>query len=422
MRILHVVQGYAPAIGGTEKVIQAISERLVTHYGDNVTVYTTVGYNCEIFWRTDQPSLPAGTTTIHGVTVRRFPVFNHLGLLRRVLAGGTYKLRLPFNDYFRAWYHGPIIPTMPREIAASGAEVIAASSFPLLHMYYALHGAMRACVPLVLIGGIHLGDAWGFDSPLIYRTIRQAHHAIAYTEFERDALVARGVPADQISVVGLGVEPAAFVNADGRKVRQQVGWEDEPVVAFVGQQVAHKGIDTLISAMTQVWPKVPHARLLIAGSQTTFTSVLEAQVSNLPSAWRERVTFVHNFDEASKPDLVAACDIMAYPSAYESFGLALLDAWAAGRPVIGCRDSAPGSIISHGQDGLLVTYRDQTELAQAIKTLLLAPEQCRQMGQAGQRKVLACYTWDIATRRFRSVYAQVRDEYAAQHRAGRSST
>src|SRR5450759_2437688 len=133
MRILHVVQGYTPAIGGTERVIQKISEKLVERYADQVTVYTTVGYNCEIFWRRDQPSLPAGVTTINGVTVRRFPVFNHCNELRRLLAGGSYRFRLPFNDYFRLWYNGPLIPSLPGEIARAGADIISASSFPLLH-------------------------------------------------------------------------------------------------------------------------------------------------------------------------------------------------------------------------------------------------------------------------------------------------
>lgn len=411
MHILHVVQGYTPAIGGTERVIQKISEKLVERHADQVTVYTTVGYNCEIFWRRDQPSLPVGTTTMAGVTVRRFPVFNRFNLLRRLLAGVTYKLRLPFNDYLRAFYNGPIIPTMTREIASARAELVAASSFPLLHMQYALRGARRAHVPVVLIGGIHAADAWGFDSPLIYRTLRHADQAIGYTETERDTLIARGVPAERITVIGLGVEPAPLVKANGTAIRQQYGWGNDPVVAYIGQQVAHKGVDTLLAAMMRVWPDHPTAQLLIAGSRTSFSDVLEAQVEQLPSAWRERVTFVHNFDESIKPDLFAACDIFAYPSAYESFGLALLEAWAAGRPVIACRHSAAGSIVEHEQDGLLVKYHDEADLARALQMLLAAPERRAKMGRIGQSKVLAEYTWDTVTDRFRDVYVQACQRY-----------
>jgi glycosyltransferase involved in cell wall biosynthesis len=414
MRILHVVQGYSPAVGGTEKTIQAISEKLVQKHGDQVTVYTTVGYNCEIFWRRDQPSLPVGTSTINGVTVRRFPVFNRLGWLRRLLAGATYKLRLPFNDYFRILYNGPIIPTLTHEVASAGAEIVAASSFPLLHMQYATNGARRAHVPVVLIGGIHAADAWGFDNSLIYRTLRRADHTIAYTEFEQGVLISRGVPAAQITVIGLGVEPSAFARADGTTIRHQHGWGNDAVVGYIGQQVAHKGIDTLIASMMRVWQEFPDTWLLVAGSRTSFTAALEAQVEQLPPAWQQRVTFLHNFDESIKADLFSACDVFAHPSAYESFGLTLLEAWAAGRPVIACRDGAAGSIVVDGQDGLLIDYRDAADLAQALRTLLAAPEQRRIMGRAGLQKVLANHTWDIVTERFRSVYARVREQYAAK--------
>lgn len=405
MRILHVVQGYTPAIGGTERAIQKISEKLAERYADQVTVYTTVAYNCELFWRRDQPSLPAGTTTINGVTVRRFPVFNRFNWMRLLLAWATYKLGLPFNDYFRAFRNGPIIPSMTSEIARAGAEVIAASSFPLLHMQYALHGARRARVPVVLIGGIHVADRWGFDSPLIYQTMCRADHCIAYTDFERDYLISRNVPAEKVSVIGLGVDPEAFAQADGSAIRRQYRWGQSPVVAYIGQQVAHKGIDVLIASMRQVWPDYPDARLLIAGSRTVFSARLEQLVNELPTRWRERVTLIHNFDEATKPDLFAACDIFTYPSAYESFGLTLLEAWAVGRPVITCSGGAPGSIVANEQDGLLVKYRDPSDLAQALRALLAAPERRTQMGQAGQRKVLAEYTWDVVADKFREVYS-----------------
>lgn len=412
MRILHVVQGYAPAVGGTEKVIQRISEELVHRHADIVTVYTTVAYNCELFWRRDRPSLPIGLSTVNGVTVRRFPVWNHLNQIRRLLAGASYKLRLPFSDYFRAFYNGPIIPSMTREIVQEKADIVAASSFPLLHMQYALRGGRKAGFPVVLIGGIHASDAWGFDSPLIYRTLRRADHVVAYTQFERDFLVGKGVPENQITVVGLGVDSEPFIQAEGHALRQRYGWGTDPVVAYVGQQVAHKRVDTLISSMTQVWPEHANARLLVAGSRTSFTPTLEALVDGLPDGWRRRVTFIHDFDESIKPNIFSAIDILAYPSAHESFGLALLEAWAAGRPVIACSDSAPGSIVTDRRDGLLVRYNDESDLACALQSMLASPEQRRQMGQAGRQKVLAGHSWAVVAQQFRSVYAQTCETHA----------
>jgi hypothetical protein len=65
MRILHVTQGYAPAIGGTERLMQRVSEELVARAGDTVTVFTTDCYNGEAFYTPGLPSLPAGWSAAH---------------------------------------------------------------------------------------------------------------------------------------------------------------------------------------------------------------------------------------------------------------------------------------------------------------------------------------------------------------------
>ena len=85
MKILHVVQAYHPAIGGSEWLTKNFSEHLVSRYGDQVTVFTTNVYKPEAFWRTKGPLMPPGEEVINGVTVRRFKIFNgRLGNVRRM--------------------------------------------------------------------------------------------------------------------------------------------------------------------------------------------------------------------------------------------------------------------------------------------------------------------------------------------------
>ena len=411
MQILHVVQGYTPAIGGTERLIQRVSEKLVERHGDQVTVYTTTAYNCELFWRRDQPQLPAGVEEINGVTVRRFPVFNRLNRLRWFLAGGAYQFGLPFNDWLRALYNGPLIPGMTSAIARSGADVVAASSFPLLHMHYALWGGQRARIPVIFYGGIHTADPFGFDRPMIYRTIQRANAYIAYTPFERDYLVERGVPAAKIHVTGVGVDPEPLARADGRDLRRRFGWGDAPVIAFVGQQVPHKGIDMLIEAMPCIWQERPEACLLIAGAATTYSSFIRQWINQLSPDLRPRVAVMDNFAEGEKPAIFAACDLLVFPSGHESFGIVLLEAWAAGKPVIGSRIGAIPSVVDEGQDGLLIRHRNVGDLTAAIQTLLSHPGLRRQMGESGRQKVQQRYTWDIVADKLRQVYVQVQEHH-----------
>jgi glycosyltransferase involved in cell wall biosynthesis len=404
MNILHVVQGYLPALGGTERLIQKVSENLVARYGDQVTVFTTTAYNCELFWRRDQPQLSAGTEVINGVTVRRFPVFNRLNELRRLLAGISYRLKLPYNEWLRAFYNGPLIPGLTKAVARSGADLVAASSFPLLHMHYALWGGRRAGIPVVFHGGIHTADEFGFNRPMIYRAMRQANAYIANTTYERDYLVEQGVPAEKITVVGVGVDLEPFAKADGRVLREKFGWHGAPVIAFVGQQVPHKGIDMLMEAMKQIWRERDDACLLIAGAKTTYSLVIRQWAQQLPPERRSRVAIMDNFAEGDKPGIFAACDMLAFPSGHESFGIAFLEAWAARKPVIGAHIGAIPSVVEEGRDGLLIEHRNVRELAEAIGVLLRQPGRRDELGNAGYEKVCKQYTWDIVADKFRSVY------------------
>ncbi len=408
MKILHIVQGYFPAVGGTERLIQKVSENLVANHQDAVTVFTTTAYNLELFWRRDQPQLPPGIEMINGVTVRRFPVFNRFSGLRRFLAGTSYRLRLPFSDRLRALYNGPIIPGITRAIVTSGADVVAASSFPLLHMHDALRGGRRADVPVVLHGGIHTADAFGFERPMIYDAIHQADAYIANTTFERDHLVVeRGVAPEKITVIGVGVDPEPFAAADGRAVRERFGWGDSPVVAFVGQQVPHKGIDVVFAAMQKIWPEMPEACLLIAGARSTYSATIRRLVNELPGEVQHRVAIVENFAEEEKADLFAASDFLVFPSGHESFGIVFLEAWAARKAVIGSRIGAIPAVIDEGRDGLLVEHRNVADLARAICVLLENPELRRELGENGRSKVQQRYRWDIIAAKFRTVYEDV---------------
>ena len=252
MNILHVVHGYAPAVGGTQWMVQNISERLVADYGDEVTVFTTVAYSNAYFRDPRQPALEPGVEQFNGVTIRRFPVFNRLGWLRLNAARIAHKLRLPGEDWLRGLYFGPIIPGLTRAVAESGADVVMASAFPLLHMHYALWGGERAAIPVVFLGALHPADRWCFDRPTIYQAIRRCAAYVAYTSFERDYLRDRGVPPEHITVIGAGVNPAIFdnesVRAAGLGIRYRYGWaNDDLVVAIVGRQAEHKRIDLALA-------------------------------------------------------------------------------------------------------------------------------------------------------------------------------
>ena len=406
MKILHVVHGYPPSMGGSQWLVKNLSEQFASRYGDAVTVFTTVAYSTEYFWRSGVPAMPARIEEINGVTVRRFAVFNRLNVLRMLIAGVAYRLHLPYHDWLRTIYNGPLIRGMTRAVASSGADVVFATAFPLMHMVYALGGARRAGIPIVFLGAIHTADKWGYDRKMIYRAIRQADAYIALTTFERDYLIERGIQANKISVIGAGVDVSIFAQADDMAARDRYGWGDAPVVAVVATQSARKRFDTLFAAMQRVWAAHPGVRLLIAGTRTPYSRQIEGMIHALPPERQAWVTVVDSFSEEEKAQLMAACDVFVLPSGHESFGIVFVEAWACGKPVIGARIGAIPTVIDEGRDGLLFTFQDADDLARAIAALLADPARRAQMGQAGRDKVLKNYTWEVVADRVRAVYLE----------------
>ena len=407
MRVLHVTQGYWPAMGGTELVIQRVSEELVSRFHDQVTVFTTDCYSGEAFFNRRLPRMPVGSEEHNGVRIRRFHVESRLSGIVRRLQGPVWRYRLPGNEYLRTLAQGPRIRGLRREIAAFPADVIAASSFPLMHMFDALAAAKRAGRPCVLIGGLHPDDHWGFQRRRIYDAIREAAY-IAYTTFEADYVIARGAKRERVFVVGAGVDVERFAAIDKREARRRLGLDEHaPTIGFIGQLGGHKGLDVLIRAMPEVWKRTPEARLLIAGARSMFVPHLEAMIQDLASSRRRRVTVRYDFPSEEKPDLFAAIDAFAYPSGYESFGIAFVEAWAAGKPVVGCLRGAVPSLVSDGVDGLLVPWQDPHALADALSTLIADPARAEAMGAAGRTKAYRRYTWRRVGEKFRDVYSLV---------------
>jgi glycosyltransferase involved in cell wall biosynthesis len=404
VKILHVVQGYSPAIGGTEWLIQRVSEELVQRYGDDVTVFTTNCYNGAGIVNPRLPTMPAGFEEINGVHIRRFPVMSWVSQSLKIPQWFAYRLNLPYEQKLRTWHQGPIVPGLKKAIRESDAELVAASSFPLVHMYDAMDAAKATGRPCVLHGGIHPQDSWGFQRPMIYQAVARADEYIANTEYEANYVIKRGADPDRVTAIGVGVNPEPFMCTSPDTAKVQLGLTGGPVVGFIGQFSWHKGVNTLVEAMNIVWSIFPTAILLLAGSRTPYASKIEAMINQLPEERRSRVKLNYNFQESEKPLLFASTDVFAYPSGFESFGIAFIEAWAAGKPVIGCRRGAIPWVVNAGKDGILVSFGDEALLAEAIIHLLQNPGWAQAMGEAGRMKVIEKYTWKVVADRFREVY------------------
>jgi len=407
MKILHLIHAYYPAVGGSEYLMQQVSEYLVNSSGDDVTVFTTFAYNSGLFTNPRVEPMPGNKAeeTINNVKIKRFPVINRWAKILYVIQYILYRLRFPGNGFLRMLYYGPISPEMKKAAADFDGDVIVSAPFPLNHMNYGLKNKNK--IPAILVGCMHTADKHGFHNPRIKKMIRDARGYIALTPDEKDFLVGQWrIDPAKIEVIGVGIDtchPDSSTNAIN--IREEINCGAKaPVIVFVGQHGLHKGIDTLIRAMPRVWKKYPGTRLIIAGGTTPFTKRFKRLAQMMES---DRIHFMDDVEKNKKYEILEACDIFASPSGFESFGITILEAWSKKKPVIACNIEATRHLIRDGETGFLVEYKNIPQLEEILIRLIENPNLGKKAGEKGWQKLQKNYTKEIIGEKYRNFYDKI---------------
>lgn len=405
LRIVHVSPGYAPLVGGVERLLQGVSERLVDR-GHDVTVLTFNAATAHDFGVVGGAGLPS-REMLNGVRVLRVDPSG--GKLKRVhewLArrrGGWRLSRWMFGeDMWPLWQPSGLSLLAP--LARLHADVITSVSWHFGCSFWSIPPRRLRGVPRVAIPILHIEREWA-NNPRYPRMFRDCDAAIVLTHAEREFI--EGLGATSISVTGAGVDPERFAQRDGASIRRRFNLGNRPVVGFIGRQDTLKGVPTLIEAMQVVWSSVPDAVLLLAGQSAHRESRVTEMVAALSPAERQKVILVDDFTDADAPSILDACDIVTLPSVEESFGMVMIEAWMSGKPVIGGNIASTRCIIDPGVDGWLATPFDASDLAGRILDLISDPRKRAAFGERGRAKVLARYTWDRVADSWEATFQRV---------------
>lgn len=158
-----------------------------------------------------------------------------------------------------------------------------------------------------------------------------------------------------------------------------------PILICVGRLEPWKGQHVLLDAMFEVLKAHPEARLLIVGGQAVnkpdYLPKLQAQCKKLEIENHVRFLGIRH----DVPALIAASDLLVLPSVTpEPFGRTIVEAMAAGRPVVATRDGGPRDTIDDGKTGRLADAGDPYDLARQIRYTLDDLDAAREMGRKGQ--------------------------------------
>ncbi len=219
-------------------------------------------------------------------------------------------------------------------------------------------------------------------------------HFIAVSRYFADVMIKRlNLPAARVSVVHPGIAVEEFSPANAT----------QPVVGYLARMHPTKGLNTLFEAFLQL--KTPGARLRIAGAMTGRDKVF---VASLQRKLGDRAEFLPNLDRAAKADFLRSLAVFSVPATYgEAFGMYVLEALAAGVPVVQPRHGAFPEVLAATGGGLLCEPNQPSALANALDELLGDPARARQLGGIGRQAVQEKFSVAAMTAKVEAILQKV---------------
>lgn len=238
--------------------------------------------------------------------------------------------------------------------------------------------------------------AWG---PVIRPWLERIDGRIAVSDAARRVQVEH-LGGDAV-IIPNGVHVASF--AEGPTLPGHVRGVDGPTIGFLGRyDEPRKGLPVLLEALPAVVARFPGAQLLVAGRGD------DAELrERLDPGLRAHVSVLGELSEEDKAAFLRTVDVYCAPNLLgESFGVVLIEALAAGAPVVAGDLEAFARVLDDGAAGVLVRRGDPVALGRALVDLLGDPE--RRAGLAARgREVAAGYDWSVVARRVLAVYETV---------------
>ncbi len=255
------------------------------------------------------------------------------------------------------------------------------------------------------------------------QVVAEADVLVANTEFEAADLITRyGADPDEVVTIPPGVDLECFTPGDRQAVRAGLDLPPDAVVlAFVGRIQPLKAPDVLLRATAELLARHPEIRdrlvVLVVGGPSG--SGLERPRALQELAVQLGITDVVRFlpprNGVALADVYRAADVVAVPSHNESFGMVALEAQACGTPVVAAAVGGLPVAVDDGVSGLLVDGHGTGQWADALGSLVLAP-QLRARLAANAPAHAARFAWERTTESLLDTYAQAKMAFHAQLR------
>lgn len=422
MKIVHVIRRFVPEKwGGTECVVFHVSRELISE-----------GHECRIHC-TSMLSMP-GSDTMDAVPVMRHRfVLPWLGLSRQAknvlcLKGGS-PLSLSLFFALLCEKRVSIIHTHVQHRLGGMARTVA--RLKRIPYVVSLHGdcftmpqAQIEKMTAPFAGKPEWGKVFGalFGSR---RVLEDAAGIICVGRAEYEAVRER-FPAKPVFHVPSGVDADRFSRADGALFRDAYGFSAaERIVLCVSRIDYQKNQLGLLRAFARFAAGHPDHRLVLVGPVTAgaYRDEIGAEVERM--GLTDQVRIIEGFlpSDPMLPSVYKAAELFVLPSHHEPFGIVVLEAWAAGLPVLASRMSGIADIATDRETALLVDPESEESIARGMAELADDEALRNRLARSAQDAIAGQYEWNAVAARTREIYeGLIRERHARCRRKGGINT
>ena len=305
---------------------------------------------------------------------------------------------VPYNGSVSRVLFGPVSANRVRRWIREG-------EFDVLHVHEPASPslAMLACWAALgpIVATFHMSTERSRSMVAAYgilqTVLEKVSARIAVSEYARATLVEH-LGGDAILIPN-GVNAAAYEGVGPLSPRPP----GEPLLGFLGRiDEPRKGLPVLLEAMPALLDKHPEARLLVAGPGD-----VDDALDEVPLVARERVSFLGRVSDADRARMLATIDLYVAPNTGgESFGIVLLEAMAAGAPVLASDLEAFTRVLEQGRSGATFRSEDPADLARVALDVLGDKARLESLREHA-RATVATYDWRAVARRVLDVYETV---------------
>lgn len=404
-RILYVIHRFWPYMGGAERYFLECAKRSMED-GFDVTVFTTDAWDIEYLHDKRKRRVSIREERFEGIRIVRFGLahVSKQPLICKVLSS------IPFTS-FEMIFGYPFV-LLPRYVwtmfrMRTHYDLVNAGVFPHNALIYpAYRYAKRQSIPFVCTPLLHLGEPHSREVQEKYLSRRQlellsdSDAIVTATYIENRALESKGIDADKIHTVGIGINPDKVRGGVGVRFREKFKTHGK-IVLQLSTQTHDKGSHHIVEAMKLLWHKGIEASLVMIGQvMDDFDHYFFQQ-----EPWVYERTFVLEYvDEQTKKDALDACSVLTMASKADSFGIVYLEAWAYKKPVIGAYAGGVPGVIDDGENGFLVPFGDVHMLSEYLMLLLNNESLAIELGENGYQRVVNEFTWNKRYRALQQIY------------------